>query len=102
MGKIIAGKVSDISSGTMKKISVDGKDIMITNIDGDFYAIDDSCTHSGASLSEGTLAGCTIICGWHKAEFDCKTGKLLKFPAKINNLGSYTVTVESDSVFVEM
>jgi nitrite reductase/ring-hydroxylating ferredoxin subunit len=102
MGKIIAGKVSDISPGTMKKISVDGKDIMVTNIDGDFCAIDDSCTHSGASLSEGTLEGCIITCGWHKAEFDCKTGKLVKFPAKINNLGSYTVSVESDNVFVEM
>ncbi|MDH3276699.1 MAG: non-heme iron oxygenase ferredoxin subunit [Nitrosopumilus sp.] len=102
MGKIIAGKISDISSGTMKKISVDGREIVVTNIDGDFFAVDDSCTHSGASLSEGTLEGCTITCGWHKAEFDCKTGKLVKFPAKINNLGSYPVTIESDNVFVEM
>jgi nitrite reductase/ring-hydroxylating ferredoxin subunit len=102
MGKIIAGKVSDIPPGKMLKISVDGKDIMISNIDGDFCAMDDSCTHSGASLSEGTLDGCIVTCGWHKAEFDCKTGKLVKFPAKINNLASYNVTVESDNVFVEM
>ena len=102
MGKIISGKVSDISPGTMKKISVDGKDIMISNIEGNFFAMDDSCTHSGASLSEGILEGCIVTCGWHKAEFDCKTGKLVKFPAKINNLGSYHVTVESDNVFVEM
>jgi len=102
MGKIIAGKVSEITPGKMIKISIDGKDILISNIDGDFYAIDDSCTHSGASLSEGSLEGCTIICGWHKAEFDCKTGKLMKFPAKIRDLASYNVTVESDNVFVEM
>jgi len=102
MGKIIAGKVSDIPPGKMVKISVDGKDIMVSNIDGDFFAMDDSCTHSGASLSEGSLEGCTVTCGWHKAEFDCKTGKLVKFPAKINNLASYNVTVESDDVFVEM
>lgn len=102
MGKIIAGKVSDIPPGKMIKISVDGKDVMIANIGGDFCAMDDSCTHSGASLSEGTLDGCIVTCGWHKAEFDCKTGKLVKFPAKINNLASYNVTVESDNVFVEM
>jgi len=102
MGKIIAGKISDIPPGKMKKISVDGKDIMVANIDGDFCAMDDSCTHSGSSLSEGSLEGCTVTCGWHKAEFDCKTGKLVKFPAKINNLASYDVTVESDNVFVEM
>jgi len=102
MGKIIVGKVSDIPPGKMIKISVDGKDVMVANIDGDFCAMDDSCTHSGASLSEGSLEGCTVTCGWHKAEFDCKTGKLVKFPAKINNLASYDVTVESDNVFVEM
>jgi nitrite reductase/ring-hydroxylating ferredoxin subunit len=102
MGKIIAGKVSDIPTGKMIKISVDGKDVMVANIDGDFCAMDDSCTHSGSSLSEGSLEGCTVTCGWHKAEFDCKTGKLVKFPAKIRDLASYNVTVESDNVFVEM
>lgn len=102
MGKIIAGKVSDIPPGKMIKISVDGKEILVANIDGDFCAIDDTCTHSGASLSEGNLDGCVVTCGWHKAEFDCKTGKLVKFPAKINDLESYKVTNESDNVFVEM
>jgi nitrite reductase/ring-hydroxylating ferredoxin subunit len=102
MGKIIAGKVSEITPGKMIKISVDGKDILVANIDGDFFAMDDSCTHSGSSLSEGNLDGCIVTCGWHKAEFDCKTGKLVKFPAKINNLGTYNVTVESENVFLEM
>ena len=102
MGKIIAGKVSDIPRGKMIKITVDGKDVMVANIEGDFCAMDDTCTHSGSSLSEGTLEGCIVTCGWHKAEFNCKTGKLAKFPAKINDLASYNVTVESDSIFVEM
>jgi len=102
MGKIIAGKVSDIPPGKMIKISVDGREIMVANIDGEFCAIDDTCTHSGASLSEGSLDGCVVTCGWHKAEFDCKTGKVVKFPAKINDLASYKVTNESDNVFVEM
>ena len=102
MGKILAGKVSEISPGKMIKISVNGQEIMIANINGEFCAIDDTCTHSGASLSEGSLDGCVVTCGWHKAEFDCKTGKLLKFPAKINDLASYKVTQESGNVFVEM
>ena len=102
MGKIIAGKTTDITPGKMIKVSVDGKEIMVANIDGDYCAMDDSCTHSGASLSEGKLDGGTVICGWHKAEFDCKTGKLVKFPAKIRDLASYNVSIESDNVFVEM
>ena len=72
------------------------------NIDGEYCATDDSCTHSGSSLSEGKLDGCTITCGWHGAEFDCKTGKLVKFPAKIRDLTSYNIVEESDNVFVEM
>ena len=102
MGRIIACKVSEIPPGKMIKITVDGKEILVSNVDGSFYAIDDSCTHSGASLSEGSLEGNVITCGWHKAEFDCKTGKLLKFPAKIRDVAAYNITVESDNVFVEM
>jgi len=102
MSKIIAGKTTDITPGKMIKVSVDGKEVMVANIDGNYCAMDDSCTHSGASLSEGKLDGCMVICGWHKAEFDCKTGKLVKFPAKIRDLASYNVSIESDNVFVEM
>ena len=102
MGKIIVGKVSDIAPGKMIKVAVDGREILVANIDGEFCAVDDTCTHSGASLSEGELNGNIVTCGWHKAEFDCKTGKLAKFPAKIRDLGTYKVSVESDNVFVEM
>ena len=102
MGKIIVGKTADISPGKMIKVSIDGKDVMVANIDGSYCAVDDSCTHSGASLSEGKLDGGKVICGWHKAEFDCKTGKLVKFPAKIRDVASYNVSIESDNVFVEM
>lgn len=102
MGKIIAGKVSDMPPGTLHKVSIDGKDILVANIDGEYFATDDSCTHSGSSLSEGKLDGCKVICGWHGAEFDCKTGKLVKFPAKIRDLGTYNVVIEADDVFVEV
>ena len=102
MGKIIAGKISDIPPGKMIKVSIDGRDVLVANIDGEYCATDDTCIHSGSSLSEGKLDGCTITCGWHGAQFDCKTGKLAKFPAKIRDLTSYNVVVESDNVFVEM
>ena len=102
MGRIIAGRTSEITPGKMIKVSIDGRDILVANINGKYCAIDDSCTHSGSSLSEGKLEGCTINCGWHSAEFNCETGKFLKFPMKLRDLTSYNVVVESDSVFVEM
>ena len=102
MSKISVGKTAEFSPGKILKISSNGKEIFVTNIDGNYFAMDDSCTHSGASLSEGKLEGDIVTCGWHGAEFDCKSGKLVKFPAKINDLQSYDVIVESDEVFVEV
>ncbi|MFB5610643.1 MAG: Rieske (2Fe-2S) protein [Nitrosopumilaceae archaeon] len=98
----MAGKVSDLSDGKLHKVSAEGKEILVVNFDGSFFAVDDTCTHAGASLSEGKLDGSTITCGWHGAQFDCKTGNLEKFPAKINNLQSYKVNVESDDVVIEV
>lgn len=101
MGKIIVGKITDIPPGKMQKIAADGKEIIVVNIDGNFYAMNDTCTHAGASLSEGNLDGHVVTCGWHGAKFDCKTGNLSAFPAKIKDLQSYKVTVESGNIFLE-
>jgi len=101
MGRAKVGKTSEIPSGKMQKILVDGKEILVVNLDDNYYAMDDTCTHAGASLSEGQLEGSTLTCGWHGAKFDCKSGKLEKFPAKINDLKSYKVVLDSDDVFVE-
>ena len=102
MERVKICKTSDVLPGKMLKVSINGRDILVANIDGQYYATDDSCTHSGSSLSEGKLDGSTITCGWHAAEFDCKTGKLLKFPAKIRDLTSFDTSIESDEIFVEM
>lgn len=101
MGKAVIGKTSDFPPGKMQMISVEGKDVLVLNLDGSYYAINDTCTHMGASLTEGQLKGSTVICGWHGANFDCKSGKLEKFPAKINDLKSYKVVIESDDVILE-
>lgn len=101
MGKTIVCKESDVSPGQMIKVTVSGKDLLIANLDGEFYGLDDTCTHAGASLSDGQLDGSTVKCGWHGAEFDCKTGKLTKFPAKINDISSHVVSVESGNIFLE-
>lgn len=102
MGRIFVAKTSDIPAGKTYRVSVDGHDIMVVNIKGQYFACDDTCTHSGASLSEGTLQDHTITCGWHGAKFDCTTGKLEKFPAKIKDLKTYKTVVESDSIFIEV
>ncbi len=102
MVKIIACKTTEVTASQMKKITVDGKEIIISNVDGNYFATDDTCTHSGASLSEGKLDGSIVTCDWHGAQFDCKNGKLIKFPAEIADLKSYKIVIESDNIFVEI
>ena len=86
---------------TPRNIKKDLTDL-VANIDGNYYAVNDTCTHAGASLSEGSLGGHIITCGWHGAKFDCKTGKLSEFPVKVKDLNSYKVIVESENIFVEI
>ena len=95
------GKTIEIKPNQMKKVSIDGNDIVVMNIDANYFAISDTCSHAGGSLSEGKIEGSTITCDWHGAQFECKSGKLIKFPAKIDDLESYKVIVESDNIFVE-
>ncbi|SVE10128.1 uncharacterized protein METZ01_LOCUS462982, partial [marine metagenome] len=76
MGKIIACKTNELALGIMKKVTIDGREIVVANVGGNYFACDDTCTHAGASLSEGVIDGSTITCGWHGAQFDCKTGSL--------------------------
>lgn len=102
MGRIVAGKASEIAEGQIRKVSVDGKDVAVVNLRGMYYAFDDTCTHAGASLSEGRTDGSKVVCGWHGAEFDCMTGKLEKFPVKIRDLQAYDVAVESGDVIVKV
>ncbi len=102
MGRVAVAKASDIPAGTLHKASVEGRDIVVANLDGRYYAADDTCTHAGASLSEGKIDGANIVCGWHGAQFECASGKLAKFPVTIKDLRSYPATVEGDEVFVEV
>jgi nitrite reductase/ring-hydroxylating ferredoxin subunit len=72
--------VGDIQKGKMKNIQVEGMDILIANVDGKFYAIDDRCGHMNALLSMGKLVGKNVICPFHFAQFDVTTGEKVKDP----------------------
>lgn len=72
--------VNEISDGKMKHVEVDGKEVLIANVDGKFYAISDRCGHMNALLSMGTLTGNTVTCPLHGAKYDVTTGKKLSEP----------------------
>ena len=94
-------KSDDIQPGQGKMVEVDGKKIALFNIDGSFYAIDDTCTHRGGPLSEGDLNGNQVTCPWHGAVFDVTTGGVLRPPAPGGVL-RYNVRVEGEDIAVEV
>jgi len=60
-----------------KMVEVNGKKIALCNLEGSFYAINDTCTHRGGPLSEGEIEGEQVTCPWHGALFNIKTGEVL-------------------------
>ncbi|MGA9319214.1 MAG: Rieske 2Fe-2S domain-containing protein [Nitrososphaeraceae archaeon] len=75
------GKVDELPVGKMKYVEVQGKEIVISNIGGKYYAMDDRCGHMNARLSMGTVSNDGIVtCPFHGARFDVTTGKKVKEP----------------------
>ena len=78
------------SPGHMKHFELDGKEILIANVEGRFYAMDDRCGHMNALLSIGNLKDTTLTCGFHGAQFEVTTGKKIGEPKKHNvRLGTH-------------
>ena len=91
----------ELPAGGAKQARVGGKTLAVFNVDGTFYAIDDTCPHRGAPLSEGMVAGKEVTCPWHAARFDLTTGAHLCPPARAD-VHAYKVQVVGDEVQVEV
>lgn len=92
---------SEIEPGSGKCIEAEGKKIAVFNVDGEFRAIDDTCTHADASLSEGVIVDGDVECPWHGACFNLETGEATTPPA-IEPVSTYPVRVNGDDVEVEV
>jgi 3-phenylpropionate/trans-cinnamate dioxygenase ferredoxin component len=82
-------------------VEVEGHRIALFNLDGEVFAIDDTCTHEGGPLSEGTVQGDQVICPWHGSRFSIVSGEARALPA-IEDVASYKVRVTGDDVEVEV
>ena len=102
MAKVVVGTTSDIEEGKLVHITASGKELVVTKLDGNYYAIDNICTHAGAELHEGELSNSELTCPWHGAKWDIKTGSLISFPQKLKPLQSHSVSVENDTLFIEV
>jgi nitrite reductase/ring-hydroxylating ferredoxin subunit len=73
-------KVDEIPAGKMKHVEVNGKEIVIANMNGKFCALDDRCAHMNAPLSMGNLTGDVVTCPFHGAKFNVASGKKIAEP----------------------
>ncbi|MFQ5988658.1 MAG: Rieske (2Fe-2S) protein [Candidatus Methylomirabilales bacterium] len=101
MGEFVkVAETKDVVAGTGILVELEGERIALFNENGTFYAIGDICTHSGGPLSEGDLDGDVVICPWHGAQFDVKTGEVMGPPAS-EPVPSYRVKVEGEDILIE-
>jgi naphthalene 1,2-dioxygenase system ferredoxin subunit len=91
----------DVPPGEMLHVELDGRMIALYNIDGEFYATDDICTHRRARLSDGYLEGRTVQCPLHFGKFDVITGEPQNPPCKIP-LRTYPVTLDIERLLVDV
>ena len=98
---IKVAQTSDLAPGSGTTVNVEGKRIALFNVQGTFYAIDDTCTHRGGPLGEGELHGAVVTCPWHGATFDVQTGAVTGPPARAD-VRSFHVRVEGNDVLVEL
>ena len=98
--------MSDISLSALVeskpfRLEKSGKSICVVKVGQEVFAIDDTCSHSDASLSEGDVSKFEVECWLHGAAFDVRTGKAVSMPAT-QDVNTYAVHVDGDSVTIEI
>lgn len=92
---------TEIPDGRGKLCEVGDRRIAVFHKDGQFYALDDTCTHLGASLAEGAVTADGVICPWHGALFGLEDGQCSGPPAR-GGVATYPCRIEGDDIIVEV
>ena len=91
--------LADLPPGEAVRVEAD-EPIAVFNVDGELYAIDDTCTHQDASLADGYLEGCAVECPLHASTFDLRTGRPSGPPAR-RAVRTHAVHVLDGTIHVE-
>lgn len=96
-----AAELGELEEGELLPVEVDGELVCLAKVEGTIYAFTDNCTHISGPLNEGELEGCVLTCPWHAAQFDIRTGKVLRGPARQDVL-TYPVKVENGTIYIQL
>jgi len=100
-GYVRVARTSEVPPGSMKRVEVAGRAVALANVDGEFYVLDDACTHGPGSLSEGYIEGDVVECNFHNGQFNIRTGEVVLPPCMIP-AKTYAAIVEDGKVFIEV
>ncbi len=95
-----AASVAEMPPGSCKRVDLDGTEVVLFNVEGEFYALDNDCPHEGGPLAEGKLRGGKIFCPWHSWAINVKTGQAVSYPEY--RARRHGVRVEHGNVYVEL
>lgn len=95
------GKISDFENRPMIGLTVDDTEILIIHANGEFFALEDRCSHADFKLSDGECTTGTVTCPAHGAQFCIKTGKALCMPA-ISPVKTFPISLVGDEIFVDL
>lgn len=99
-------QTTDVPPGSKIKVTYESKVILLTNIDNNFFAVDNTCTHMGGSLADGKLEGKQIICPKHGSIYDVTTGQVVErgrlffVKVRVTDLQSYPVKIEGTDILI--
>ena len=97
----VVAHINDLQDGEMQQVGVGETDVLLTRIDGKFYAVGAYCSHYQAPLAEGVLSGNNVICPWHNACFNVISGDRQE-PPGLDSLTPYQVRIEGEQVIVSV
>ncbi len=97
--KVLQAK--DLSPGGMRGVDAAGKELLVANIAGQYYAIGNVCMHMGCTLTDGTLSGENVECPCHGSTYNVKTGTFIKGPTTKSE-PAYQVKVEGGQILVNV
>ena len=100
-GYVKVTTTDEVVPGQGKLVEVNGQKLALFNVDGAYYAIEDTCSHRGGPLSEGEVKGQEVECPWHGALFNIVSGEVSGPPADAA-VTKYNVRVEGANIEVEV
>ena len=93
--------LADVPPGKLLAVEANGDPVVLANVDGELYALEDQCSHQDYPLSEGELEDEKLECVFHGAKFDVCTGRALQLPA-VRPVKTYPVEIRDEEIYIEV